>query len=230
MIHEYWPEFLQLPSKGPRARPFLGGRIVYGTPYEAGGEYTLPGPPIEAALDFAAPAPVVEAFPSRIADRQMLPKRRYWLAGLGQDMPSLFDPVVSVPVGSGAPELGPETLPFDETLPWPGVGDNRGCFPGYFAQRVAPGELDSSQPASIGIVQGGSVAVRCRRMEGYTAAINAEETGQRAAENWYQTTKSVGDFFGNVGLNIGTGLHTLASYAIVGAALYFFILREQGKR
>lgn len=166
MIHEYWPEFLQLPSKGPRARP--------------------------------------------------------WLMGLGQ--------MVSVPVGSGEPELGPETLPFDDALPWPGVGDNRGCFPGYFAQRVAPGEPDSSQPASIGIVQGGSVAVRCRRMADYTAAINAQETGQAAAENWYQSTKSVGDFFGKVGLNIGTGLQTLASYAIVGAALYFFILREQRRR
>lgn len=149
----------------------------------------------------------------------MGPRSRPWLSGLAQ-----------------ASEPGPETLPFDASLPWPGVGDNRGCFPGYFAQRVAVGEFDASQPASVGIVSGGPTAIRCRRMDyldgtlQYTGAINAAETGQAAAESWYQTTKGVGDFFSKVGLTLGTGLHGILSWALVGGALYFLIIREQGKR
>jgi hypothetical protein len=95
--------------------------------------------------------------------------------------------------GLGQGEGLPLTIAFDPALPYQEqTGFNQGCPPGYFAQFVETGEADSSQPASVGIVPGGSTAIRCRLKSGYTAQINAEETGQAASESWYQATHALG--------------------------------------
>jgi hypothetical protein len=88
----------------------------------------------------------------------------------------------------------PLTLRFDPSLPYvEQIGDNRGCPLGYFAQRVAPGEYDAEYISTIGLHPGGSVMVRCRRQAGYTAVVNAQETGMQAADNWYRVTQALPD-------------------------------------
>jgi hypothetical protein len=218
----------------------MARRIVYG---DGAHEYTV-APLMDSYVIAPDAAPDRDGglFDYKFAQRQDLPRPRYWLAGLGDATP----PPVITPaglvarslrgMGQDAPDLfGPPVLPvviaFDPALPYAEqVGDNRGCPPGYFAQRVAPGETASSQPASIGIVPGGSVAVRCRLMDGYTPAVNAQETGQAAADSWLNAVNAVGDVASRAASALGTGLQFSLSWIAVLGGLYLLILREKGGR
>lgn len=82
--------------------------------------------------------------------------------------------------------------------------------------------VNASQPREIGIVVGGSVAVRCRKIEGYTPTVNAEETGQQAADNWYTVVNAVGDAASKIGFGIGTGV----GLAALGAVLFLIVTRR----
>lgn len=110
------------------------------------------------------------------------------LGALDQDAPALV-------FGDTPPD--PEVLPFDPTLPYTRTDNmmiNRGCPVGYFAQFV-PAGTDSAVFVQIpNLVQGSYI--RCRKMAGYTSAVNAAETGQAAAQSWYTfTNEGVGAGF-----------------------------------
>lgn len=112
----------------------------------------------------------------------------------------------------------PDIMPYDPTLPYdrPGAVINRGCPDGYFAQFVEAGSPGAVFVQIPDLVQGSYM--RCRLMATTTAQTNAEETGQLAADSWYNFTntgpgawfKSFLDQFGMIG-KVGLGV----------AALYF---------
>jgi hypothetical protein len=192
-------------------------RIVYGT---GTNEYTIAPLMDSFVIEPGSPDTDGGLYAYKFASRQALPKPRYWLSGMGQDAPDLFPGAQPQPV----------VIAFDPTLPYTEqVGDNRGCPVGYFAQRVAPGETAASQPASIGIVPGGSVAVRCRQIQGYTPAVNAQETGQAAGDSWLNAVNAVGDAARSAAGAIGTGLQFSLSWLAVLGGLYLLILRERGR-
>lgn len=107
----------------------------------------------------------------------------------------------------------PEILPYDATLPYERSGAliNRGCPDGYFAQFVPSGTPGAVYVQIPELVQGSYM--RCRLMATTTAQTNAEETGQLAAESWYNFTntgpgawlKSLLDQMGMIG-KIGLGV------------------------
>jgi hypothetical protein len=116
------------------------------------------------------------------------------------------------------------TVVFDPSLPYDGIGYNRGCPPGYFAQFVAAGEADATQPPRV-VVMGGPTAIRCRIIEGYTPQVNAVETGQAEAESWNNFVEEVGNVAASVGENVGWGLGTIAPWLLAGLALILFLRR-----
>lgn len=115
------------------------------------------------------------------------------------------------------------TLPFDPSMPYEGVGLNKGCPPGYFCQYVQPSDLDASQPVEAGIVPGGTTAVRCRQIEGYTPAVNAQETGQVAADTWLNQVNSVGEI---ANAAVSFALEKYVPWIIGGLAAWWFINRR----
>jgi len=116
------------------------------------------------------------------------------------------------------------TVQFDPTMPYDGVGYNRGCPPGYFAQFVPAGEEDSSQPPSI-IVPGGPTAIRCRMIEGYTDIVNANESGQVSADSWLNYVSTVGEFAGDVTSGLSFGVQSILPWALVGLAVMLLVRR-----
>lgn len=62
--------------------------------------------------------------------------------------------------------------------------------------------------------------VRCRLMATTTIQTNAEETGQTAAESWYQFTQSLPS-----GSDMWSGLKTIVMWGIVGLIAYGLITR-----
>jgi hypothetical protein len=92
------------------------------------------------------------------------------------------------------PGSEPVTILFDPSLPYTEQPDavNRGCPPGYFAQYVASGEANATYVAGL-TAPGGTTMLRCRKMEGYTAHDNEQETGQAAAEAWNRFAAALPD-------------------------------------
>lgn len=110
------------------------------------------------------------------------------LAGLGQDL-----------FGGNSLETA-DIVPFDTALPYTDRGDNlqinRGCPPGYFAQFVPAGTRGAVFVQIPDLVQGSYM--RCRLMATTTPQTQAEETGQSAAQSWYDLTNTgLGAGFGN---------------------------------
>lgn len=116
-----------------------------------------------------------------------------------------------------------QTLPFDATLPFEGTGFNRGCPPGYFAQFVPVGADDSSQPPPF--VEGGPTAIRCRYIEGYTPAVNADETGQAAADSWAGYLQEIDEAVGAVGDTFEFGFAQVMPYAVIGLVAFLLLRR-----
>lgn len=129
--------------------------------------------------------------------------------GVGQDMPAILpDQMIA---------QEPDVIAYDASLPYdrPGAAINKGCPDGYFAQ-VMP----SADPTSVfvkipGVVQGSYL--RCRLMTTTTQQTIADESGQTAAQAWYNFTNTgFGSMFGDWLNKLGT----LEKYALIGGALY----------
>lgn len=111
-------------------------------------------------------------------------------------MADIVDPLSGMILGT-TDDPPAESLPYDPTFPFdrPGALINKGCPPGYFAQ-IVPASAEGSVYVKIpGIVQGSWM--RCRLMATTTVQTNAEESGQAAAQSWYNLT--------NTGLGAGFG-------------------------
>lgn len=61
------------------------------------------------------------------------------------------------------------------------------------------------------------MAVRCRKIDGYTGAVNASETGQASADNWLNAVNAVGDAAKTAAGYFGIGLGTIA--LVLGAVM-----------
>lgn len=111
-----------------------------------------------------------------------------------------------------------DAIPYDPTLPYtrPGAAINQGCPDGYFAQFVEAGTEAAVYVQIPGLVNGSYM--RCRLMATTTAQTNAEETGQNAAQSWYNYTNTgPGEWLKTVLDKLGT----VGIVALGAAALYF---------
>jgi hypothetical protein len=116
------------------------------------------------------------------------------------DLGAWYDFLVD-PAGTAAREADTQlrtpigvTIAFDPSLPYVEQPDpvNQGCPLGYFAQYVGVGEVNASYVPGF-TAPGGTTMLRCRKMDGYTPADNAAETGQDAAEAWNRFAAALPD-------------------------------------
>lgn len=97
---------------------------------------------------------------------------------------------------------GALVVTFDPSLPYdkPEGGYNRGCPPGYFAEFVGVGEAGSTPLGG-----GSTTAVRCRLVEGTTAADIQRETGTTTSETVGVVTGAIGDTMRQLGEKLKNG-------------------------
>jgi hypothetical protein len=117
------------------------------------------------------------------------------------------------PDGGGLVLVFDASLPYEERQGW-----NRGCPPGYFAQFVGIGE-PLATPIST------TAAVRCRLIEGITAAdvqkesgVTEREAGEIIAGALSDTAQTVKDASVNILGSLGP-LVTLALLAVIGVSV-----------
>lgn len=118
----------------------------------------------------------------------------------------------------GAIGADPDVLPYDPSLPYDRSDNaviNKGCPEGYFAQVMPSGDPSSVFVQIPGVVQGSYL--RCRLMATSTQQSIADESGQTAAQSWYNFTNTgFGSWFGNWLNTLGTW----EKYAVIGGAVY----------
>lgn len=115
------------------------------------------------------------------------------------------------------------TLPFDPARPYPGVGWNKGCPPGYFAQFVGEGQTDAMHLPE----NSGGVATRCRVMPNRQADPVAwevqvteilEETGTTLAETIEHAEAAVQQTYQNIRDNLEVGLSWMPLVVVAAIA------------
>ena len=129
--------------------------------------------------------------------------------GVGQDMPAIMPDQPT--------NADPDVLAYDPSLPFDrgGAVINHGCPDGYFAQVMPSGDPTSVFVQIPGVVQGSYL--RCRKMATTTQQTIADESGQTAAQSWYNYTNTgIGAWFGDW----LSKLSTLEKYAVIGGVVY----------